>query len=129
MTESNERSSESATEQELGRELLRIHEESYGASAASPRVYIHDDAVFCILDGLELMPNEEFLIGAGHQDAVIAIRTQYQRAIEATFSAAVERATGRRVISFSSTTGLSPNYVVEIFRLGPPEAAPEIPEE
>jgi uncharacterized protein YbcI len=125
MTESEERPSKPMIEQALGEELLRIHEESYGKSARTSRVYIHDDVVFCMLDDLELMRNEEFLIGAGHEEAVLSIRSQYQQAIRATFSAAVERATGRRVISFASITGLDPNYVVEIFRLGPSERSSE----
>ena len=40
---------------------------------------------------------------------------RYEAAIETTFQAAVERATGRRVVSFVSATKLSPNYAVEIF--------------
>ncbi|MBD0283583.1 MAG: hypothetical protein ICV69_15535 [Thermoleophilaceae bacterium] len=59
------------------------------------------------------------MIDAGRGDAVVQIRMEYQQAIEATFRAAVERATGRRVFSFASVTKLSPAYVVEIFRLGP----------
>ena len=103
----------------LATELLRIHQESYGASAREVRVHVLDDAVVCFLDELQLMPNEEFLIEAGRSQAVIELRTQYQQAIETTFCAAVERATGRRVVSFISATKLSPNYAVEIFRLAP----------
>jgi hypothetical protein len=43
----------------------------------------------------------------------------FQEAIETTFSSAVERATGRRVIAFLSQTNLDPNFAVEIFRLAP----------
>jgi hypothetical protein len=35
------------------------------------------------------------------------------------FRVAVERATGRRVVSFASIGKVSPNYVVGVFRLGP----------
>jgi uncharacterized protein YbcI len=108
-----------AVEQQLSRELLGIHTESYGRGAGRARVHILDDMVVCLLDDLELLPNEEFLIGAGHGHAVIDVRGQYQQAIETTFTAAVERATGRRVVSFASITKLDPNYVVELFRLGP----------
>ena len=103
----------------LGAELLRIHQESYGASAREVRAHILDDVVLCFLDELQLMPNEEFLISAGRSEAVIEMRSQYQQAIETTFRAAVERATGRRVVSFVSVTKLAPNYAVEVFRLGP----------
>jgi uncharacterized protein YbcI len=105
-------------EQQLGEELLRLHEESYGKGASRSRVYIHDDLVVCMLDDIELLPNERFLIDNGHAQAVIEVRSRYQQAIETTFGAAVERVTGRRVISFASTTKVDPNYVVEIFRLG-----------
>jgi uncharacterized protein YbcI len=114
----------SEVEQDLAAELLKIHRESYGKGAGSARVYHLGDAVVCILDELELLPNEEFMIGEGHGAAVVEIRSRYQQAIETTFRAAVERATGRRVISFVSATKLSPTWTVEMFRLGPEREIP-----
>lgn len=110
---------ESQAERALGEELMKLHKASYGKGAQTVRVHIDDDMVVCLLDDIELLPNEEFMIGAGQGDAVIDIRSRYQSAIETTFRAAVERSTGRRVVSFASITKLSPNYVVELFRLGP----------
>jgi uncharacterized protein YbcI len=111
-------------EASLAEELVRIHVDSYGKGAGRTTVHIIDDAVICFLDQLELQRTEEFMINAGHGDAVVEIRTRYQAAIETTFTAVVERATGRRVVSFVSAMKLSPNYAVEIFRLGPPGEAP-----
>ena len=108
----------------LSEELLRIHQESYGAGAGEVRVHVLEDAVVCFLDELQLMPNEKFLIDSGRAHVVIEMRNQYQQAIEATFRAAVERATGRRVVSFVSATKLAPDYAVEIFRLGPETSPP-----
>jgi uncharacterized protein YbcI len=108
-----------AVEEQLETELLRVHEQSYGRGAKHAHVYLHDDLVVCLLDELELLPNEEFLIDRGQAAGVLDIRSRYQEAIETTFRAAVERATGRRVISFASITKLDPNYGVEIFRLAP----------
>ena len=113
-----------AVEQDLAAELLQIHRESYGRGAGSARVYQLGDAILCILDELELLPNEEFMVGEGHGTAVIEIRGRYQQAIETTFRAAVERATGRQVTSFVSATKLSPAWTVEIFRLGAPREIP-----
>jgi uncharacterized protein YbcI len=113
--------SASDVEQQLAEELHRLHRESYGRGAAEARVYVHDDLVVCLLDELELLPNEEFLLSRGMGEGVIDVRTRYQRAIETTFRAAVERVTGRRTVSFMSMTQLDPNYVVEVFRLGPHE--------
>jgi uncharacterized protein YbcI len=77
-----------------------------------------DGWVIVILDALELLPNEEFLIENGKRDDVAHVRTQYQHAIQAPLRAAVERASGRNVIGFASTTSLEePRFAVEIFKL------------
>ncbi len=71
-----------------------------------------------ILDDLELLPNERFLLENGNADTVMQVRSQYQQAIRATFSAAIERATGRSVIGFASTTSIEePRFAAEIFKL------------
>jgi hypothetical protein len=107
------------TEQKLAEELLQIHIQSYGRGAASARVYCHDDLVVALLDDLQLLPNEEFLIANGQQEGVVELRGRFQQAIETTFRAAVERVTGRVTTSFASITRLgNPNYAVEVFRLG-----------
>jgi uncharacterized protein YbcI len=106
-------------EDTVSEEILRIHIESYGRGAARARTYILENDVVCFLDEIELLPNEEFLVDNGHADTVVNVRSKYQQAIEATFRAAVERATGRRVIGFSSHTSLEANFVCEMFRLAP----------
>jgi uncharacterized protein YbcI len=105
--------------EELGRELLAIHRESYGTTADSARVYLLGDDVVVFLDGLQLQRNEEFLIDKGRADLVLATRSAFQQSIETTFKAAVERATGRVVNAFLSSTHLDPHFCVETFRLAP----------
>jgi len=62
--------------------------------------------------------NEQFLVDNGQQDTVMEVRTRYQHAIRSSFSAAVERATGRTVVGFASTTSLEePRFMAEVFRL------------
>ena len=105
-------------DEEIGREILAILEESYGRGAASAQALVTDDWVVVILDGLELLPNEQFLVDRGEQDAVAHARTMYQRAIQSTFGAAIERSTGRHVIGFASSTNVEePRFMVEIFKL------------
>jgi uncharacterized protein YbcI len=106
-------------EQAVSEEILRIHRESYGRGAARARTYILDDDVICFLDEIELLPNEEFLVDNGYADTVVSVRSKFQQAIEATFRAAVERATGRRVVAFASHTNLEANFSCEMFRLAP----------
>jgi uncharacterized protein YbcI len=103
---------------EIAREILRIHEESYGKGAAHTHAFLGEDYVVVVLDDLELLPNEKFLVEHGKHETVVQVRTQYQRAIQASFRAAIERATGRKVIGFASTTSLDePSFVAEIFKL------------
>lgn len=103
----------------ISREILRIHQESYGKGAGAARTFIGRDFVVVILDELELLPNEELLVRRGDQDTVLQVRARYQRVIQASFSAAIERATGRSVIGFASTTSIDkPPFVAEIFKLG-----------
>jgi uncharacterized protein YbcI len=102
-------------------ELLRIHRDSYGRAAMQATSHLVGDTLIVILDGLELLPNEEFLVENGRKDTVAHLRDQYQRAIEPTFRAAIERAMRRRVVAFSSHAHLEPpRFAVEIFRLAPP---------
>ena len=105
-------------DEEIGREILSILEESYGRGAASAKAIVTDGWVIVVLDGLELLPNEQFLVDKGEQEAVAHVRTMYQHAIQANFSAAIERSTGRRVIGFASTTAVEePRFMAEIFKL------------
>jgi len=105
---------------EICRDLLTIHRESYGRAAASAEAHFLRDTIIVLLDGLELLPNEEFLIGEGQAEAVGRVRIQFQEAIAPTFRAAVERATGRRVIGFASHVQIDePRFMAEIFRLEP----------
>jgi uncharacterized protein YbcI len=109
---------------EICRDMMEIHRQSYGRPAASAQAHFLADTVIVLLDGLQLLPNEEFLIDNGHWEAVDNVRTQYQKAIEPTFRAAVERATGRRVIGFSSHVQIQePRFMTEIFRLEPVQPA------
>jgi uncharacterized protein YbcI len=105
---------------EIRHDLLAIHRESYGRSASRAEAHVLGDTVIVLLDGVELLPNEQFLADNGNSEAVVAIRSQYQKAIEPTFRAAVERATGRRVVGFASHFQIEePRFMAEIFRLEP----------
>jgi uncharacterized protein YbcI len=104
---------------EIAREILRIHEDAYGKGAGRAEATVTEGWVMVILDDLELLPNEQFLVENGKQEAVAQMRTQYQHAIQSTFRAAVERATGRTVVGFASTHSVDePRFMCEIFKLG-----------
>ena len=100
--------------EEPARELLAVHEESYGKSPDDVRVHLLDDDVIVFLDGLELQRNEQFPLDSGRDDLVLTIRSGYEQSIEATFRAIVEHATGRTVSAFLSTTHLDPPFCGDI---------------
>jgi uncharacterized protein YbcI len=104
---------------EISAEILRIHEESYGKGAESVQTFLSDGYVVVVLDDLELLPNEKFLVDNGKRDSVTHVRAQYQFAIQSSFRAAVERATGRTVVGFASANNVEdPAFATEIFKLG-----------
>jgi hypothetical protein len=47
---------------EICRDLMEIHRESYGRSAARAQAHVLNDTVIVLIDGLQLFPNEAFLI-------------------------------------------------------------------
>jgi uncharacterized protein YbcI len=104
--------------EQIATEVLQVHRESYGTGAGNVSVYIVDDTVFVTLDDLELTPLEMTLLEGDHAESVERTRSDFQAAIGSTFCAIIERATGRRVTSFLSTTSVPSRYSVEIFRLG-----------
>jgi len=107
-----------AMEEEIAREILAIQLDSYGSGAASVRAHLLDDLVVVVLNGLELQPNEEFMVAKGQGSAVITLRSEFQQAIGASFKAVIERSTGRRVVGFVSQQQVhEPRFAVEIFRL------------
>jgi uncharacterized protein YbcI len=104
---------------EIAREIARVHEESYGTSAVNLDVAINERFVAIYFD-IELSRAEQTLVEAGNGDSVRQTRESYQEAIGPTFSAIVERATGRRVIGFASRAVIAgdASWAVEAFRLG-----------
>jgi uncharacterized protein YbcI len=104
--------------EEIAREIVKVHQESYGASAQKVQVALHDDFIAVILD-LDLTQAERTLVERGNGDSVKATREAFQEAIEPTFTAIVERAVGKRVIGFASRTIVGPNgsWSIEAFRL------------
>jgi len=104
--------------EEISREILDLHHESYGTGASNVSVQISPDLIVVIID-VELSPAERTLLGAGQSDAVKSMRESFQVAVSSSFKAIVERATGRRVSSFYSGMSLDPIYTIELFRLEP----------
>jgi uncharacterized protein YbcI len=107
---------------EIAKGVLDVHEASYGTGAESVDVFIHEDLVVVMLNELGLTAGERTMIVGGRPDIVLDMRGAFQVEIGPTFTAIVERATGRRVSGFLSNTCLEPLFSVELFRLAPQES-------
>lgn len=105
--------------EQIAAEILEVHVNSYGTGAGKALVHVLDDLVMVWLDEIELSLAERTLIDGGHSESVLRTRAAFQEAIKPTFVAIVERATGRRVSGFLSTTSLAEMCSVELFRLHP----------
>ena len=123
---SAEELSPQAVRDEIAQEIMRVHDEAYGATAArNAKVYLIDDITLVIIDA-EPTTSEQTLIDAGRGDAVRTTREAFQEAIAPTFKAIVERATGRRVTIFMSQMSIEPFQSIELFQLDNelPESSP-----
>jgi uncharacterized protein YbcI len=107
-----------AVKEEIARELVRVHEESYGDTASNVEIALHETFVAVLMD-IELSRAEATLIDSGNAESVRVSREAFQLAIADTFIAIVERATGRRVASFASRAVVEtgPPWAMEVFRL------------
>ena len=104
--------------EEIVREIVRVHEESYGGGIENVEVEVGENLVALTMD-VTLNRSEQTLVDAGSGDAVRYSREEFQTAIGPTFTAIVERATGRKVTAFASRMVIDPPWSVEVFRLGP----------
>jgi uncharacterized protein YbcI len=105
---------------EIAREIARVHVDSYGVAPGRVDVALHENFVVVVMD-VGLTRGEQTLIDADSAGTVVASREAFQKAIAATYSAVVERATGRRVEQFASRSTIDEGspWASEVFRLGP----------
>jgi uncharacterized protein YbcI len=115
-----------AAADEIARELVHLHEDSYGRPSSNLQVAIHHDFVAVVME-FELTEAERALVDSGNGDAVRTTREEFADAITAVYEAIVERATGRRVEGFASRValGVDPPWSADVFRLGPVAEAQE----
>jgi uncharacterized protein YbcI len=107
-----------AVKQEITREILKVHEDSFGTAGSNFEVAIEPDLVVAIMD-IELSTTETILTDVGSEQSVMTCHEAYRHAIAATYTAIIERATGRTVTEFTTrtvvTTGAA--WSVDVFRL------------
>ena len=103
---------------EVANAITKLHRNHYGRGAASARTVMGRDHIVVFLEDIYTTV-ERTLIDAGHFDTVHTTRSMFQATMRESFSEAVERITGRRVVAFMSEAHESPDIAAEIFVLEP----------
>jgi uncharacterized protein YbcI len=106
----------------ISQAIVRIHADHYGKGATQAKTYVVDDLIVTVLRDV-LTVAERTLIEVDRADTVRDVRASFQFGLEATFRAAVERLTGRRVLSFMSQVDPERGLGVELFLLQPLDGA------
>lgn len=106
---------------EISNAMVGLKKEFYGKGPTKAKTYIHDNYVFCVMQG-GITRNEETLLAAGQHSLVREYRLRFQEAMAAPTTEAIERLTGRKVMGYHSQIVFEPEHAFEIFVLdGPPE--------
>jgi uncharacterized protein YbcI len=103
---------------EISDGIVALLKEFYGRGPERTKTYVHDDLVVCLLRG-GFTRVEQTLVEAGRGDDVIRQRIAFQHVMRHRFELVVERATGRKVISFMSGSHQDPDMICEVFVLAP----------
>src|SRR3954452_21213496 len=104
-SETGDRARQAAT---AGTSITRLHRDHYGRGASTTRVVYQRDYLIVFLEDI-YTPVERTLIDADRRAAVRETRREFQDAMREAFTAAVEQATGRRVIAFMSQVHFDPD--------------------
>lgn len=103
---------------QISNSIVGIFSESYGRGPTKAKSYMFDDYVLTVLEDL-LTTVERTLVDKGKEDLVRAVRLTFQEAVSDRFKAAVQEATGRKVITYHSQVTFHPPMGFEIFVLEP----------
>ena len=98
--------------------ITRLHRERYGRGATTTRVVYQRNYLTVYMEDIYTAA-ERTLIEAGREEAVKVTRQEFQMAMRPPFTAAVEQATGRKVIAFMSQVHFDPDLAAEIFVFEP----------
>lgn len=104
----------------ISADLVRLKAHHYGKGPVEAKSYVNDNFLFCVMKG-GLTRVEETLLASGDEALVRQVRLRFQEQMHTVFRDAVEKVTGRVVVTYQSQLLLNPDYLVEIFVLGDEE--------
>jgi uncharacterized protein YbcI len=101
---------------EVSNAMVGLKKKFYGRGPTKAKAFINDNYVFCVLHG-GLTQNEKTLLDAGEARLVRSYRLRFQEVMAEPTTEAVERITGRKVLTYNSQIMFDPTVVVEMFIL------------
>lgn len=96
--------------------IVGIHTQHLGRGPRSASTFHHGNVVVTLMHDV-LTHAEKALGRAGRAETVTNIRHMFQKTMEADFTEAVERLTGRKVVAFISDNHIEPDIAAEMFVL------------
>jgi uncharacterized protein YbcI len=108
----------------ISREMVILMKDYLGRGPTRARTYVRDNVIAVVLQDT-MTKAEHKLVEDGKVDAVRDVRRVFQETLRHETSEAIERLTGRKVISFLSDHDVRTDIAAEVFLLDPlPEDAP-----
>jgi uncharacterized protein YbcI len=104
---------------DISNAVVKLFSEYYGRGPTRSKTYIYDDFVTCVLQDT-MTTVERTLVACGRRDLVREVRLTFQTEMADSFTSAVQRITGRKVINYQSQITFDPEYCFEVFVLEPP---------
>jgi uncharacterized protein YbcI len=98
------------------REVIRVQNESHGRGPRKAFSFHNGNILTTVMEDV-LTPAERRLASSGESDAVLNMRSLYQKNMELELKKCVEAVTGCRVLAFMSDNHLDPDMAIEVFVL------------
>jgi uncharacterized protein YbcI len=99
--------------------MVDLHRRYYRKPVSAKTSMLGDDLLACVLGGV-YTDVEKTMIELQRAPQVRDIRNAFQNATQRRFIEAVERLSGREVVTFISDSHIGPDLEVELFLLAPP---------
>lgn len=100
----------------ISREIVALQKKHFGRGATSVRTYVLDDAILVLLHG-GAARLEQTLAETGGASIAAQMRAAVNDVVRPEYTAAIERAIGRKVIGFTSGSQQAPDLESLVFVL------------
>ena len=107
---------------EVSNGIVQLLRETYGRGPTKAKSYLNDNIVLVVLEDI-LTTVERTLLDNGKDSLVREVRLVYQAAETEKFTGVVEKALGRKVLTYHSQVTFDPDMAFEVFVLDPEDGS------